>query len=453
MKHLCAVFMAGMLVLLCVLLVTESKGVEENYEACIRQAKEQEEKGLYLNAISSYKDALEIYDEDPEIKYQILCDYKQMGDMENWNFAADLFIQNFPEDTEDGTLVRLYGEMADFYYENKDYEELVPLLNELRKKRFLSDASQLQEKVNAYYQEIRSIYTVINCDSPYLSDFYQGFAVKTMEGVMGQFLVMENGEAYHAEPFEEIFLLDKEKGYSLVKEQGQYKVYTAAGYLKDADAQGLSEARYYSQAYLAGKKDGKFRMYTSDFQDAGFGEWDDFHLIAPGAACIRTGDVCQLLLGNSVLQTEGESWSDIKYNERGVKENGTHFFVGREGNYSLISVDAEKMSYEILMEGLEDAQAFSTKEPAAIKQNGTWGFVSVDGEIVIEPQYESAKSFSYGYAPVKIDGMWTLVDTEGTQIMEPQFLDMGAPTEAGIVPVQTASRRWDLISLFIKNFD
>lgn len=452
MKHICAVLMAGMLIALCVLLVTESKGVEKTYEAYLRQAREQEERGLYLNAISSYKEALEVYDGDPEVKYRILCDYKSMGDMESWLFASKLFIENFPKDTKDEMLVKLYGEILDFYYEGKDYEELIPLLKKLREKKFLSDAAALQEKVTAYYQEISSIYTVINCDASYLSDFYQGVAVKTVEAVSGQSLIMETGENYNAEPFEEIFLLNKEKGYSLVKEQGKYKVYTATGYLKDADTQGLSEIRYYSESYLAGKKDGKFRMYTSDFQDTGFGEWDDFHLIAPGAACVETGGVCQLLFGNSVLQTE-EAWSDVKYNERGIKENGTRFFVGKEGNYSLISVNTEKMNYEILLEGLEDAEAFSTNEPAAIKQNGKWGFVSADGEMVIEPKYESAKSFSYGYAPVKINGMWTLVDLEGKTLMEPQFLDMGAPTKNGIVPVQSASGRWDLISLFIKNFD
>ncbi len=193
-------------------------------------------------------------------------------------------------------------------------------------------------------------------------------------------------------------------------------------------------------------------MYTSAFQSTDFGNWDDFYLISPGIACVSTDGIYQLLVGNTILETEDDIWESIIYNDRGIKENNRCFFVGKEGKYKLISLDIEKLKYKVILEDLEDAQAFNTYEPAAIKKNEKWGFVSSTGEIVIEPKYDEAKSFSYGYAPVKINGKWTLIDIEGMQVMEPQFEDMGAPTESGIVPVKTESGKWDLISLFIKNY-
>jgi len=36
----------------------------------------------------------------------------------------------------------------------------------------------------------------------------------------------------------------------------------------------------------------------------------------------------------------------------------------------------------------------------AFKNNNKWGFVNEEGKIVIEPQYDNAKSFSYGLAAV-----------------------------------------------------
>lgn len=453
MKHLCALVMTGLFIVLCVLLVTESRDITGEYEACIKQAKEQEEKGLYLNAISKYKEALGIYNGDQNIKYQIVCNYKNMGDLNSWIVAAKLFADNFPKDIDDSVLINVYDEMVEFYYENKDYENLIPLLNQLRNKVFISDAGVLQEKVANYYKEIRSFYTIITCDAEYISDFYQNLALEKSKEETGQYLISETGTHYNEKAFEEIFLLDAQNGYRLVKEQGQYKIYTEDGYLKEIDENKITDVKYYNNTYLVGKKDGKYHMYTSAFKNANFGNWDDFHLISPGAACIKIDGICQLLVGNTVLETEDDIWESIIYNERGIKENNSCFFVGKEGNYKLISVDTEKVKYEVVLEGFEDAQAFNTKEPAAVKQNGKWGFVSSTGEIVIEPKYDEAKSFSYGYAPVKVNGKWTLIDSEGVSIMEPQFEDMGAPTQSGIVPVKTESGSWDLMSLFIENYN
>ena len=242
-------------------------------------------------------------------------------------------------------------------------------------------------------------------------------------------------------------------GYSLVKEDGIYKVYTTGGYLKEIDQDGITDARYYSSSYIAGKKDGKYRMYKSDFSDAGFGGWDSFQLIAPGIACVTDDGKDQVLVGSKILEPEeGDNWDSVIYSQRGIKENGNQLFVGDGGSYKLISIDTDKTEYTTLAKGFEAADAFCTTEPAAVKKDGKWGFISVSGEIVIEPVYEEAKSFSYGYAPVKKNGKWTLVDTSGKEILNADFADMGSPTENGIVPVSFDGNTWDLISLFIKNY-
>ena len=76
MKHIVAIAMSGMFIILCVLLVTESSSITNEYETYINQAKAEEKKGLYLNAINYYQSALEVYDEDQNVKYQIVKDYK-----------------------------------------------------------------------------------------------------------------------------------------------------------------------------------------------------------------------------------------------------------------------------------------------------------------------------------------------------------------------------------------
>ena len=43
------------------------------------------------------------------------------------------------------------------------------------------------------------------------------------------------------------------------------------------------------------------------------------------------------------------------------------------------------------------------------------------GNIVINPQYESAFHFKEGLAPVKIDGKFGFIDKQGKIVIKPQF--------------------------------
>ncbi len=88
------------------------------------------------------------------------------------------------------------------------------------------------------------------------------------------------------------------------------------------------------------------------------------------------------------------------------------------------NIDIDNMEYSIIAKGFEDADAFCTEEPAAVKKDGKWGFISSSGKMVIEPVYEEAKSFSYGYAPVKVSGKWTLIDINGKEVLNAEFADM-----------------------------
>ena len=56
----------------------------------------------------------------------------------------------------------------------------------------------------------------------------------------------------------------------------------------------------------------------------------------------------------------------------------------------------------------EDALSFG-QHLAAVKINGKWGYVSLKGEIVIEPAYLDAGSFSEGSAPVRTETGWRFI--------------------------------------------
>lgn len=59
----------------------------------------------------------------------------------------------------------------------------------------------------------------------------------------------------------------------------------------------------------------------------------------------------------------------------------------------------------------------------ATANNGKWGFVDLNGNIVLDYQYEKATDINeYGFAGIKLNGKWGVVNSEGKVIVEPQYM-------------------------------
>ncbi len=109
-------------------------------------------------------------------------------------------------------------------------------------------------------------------------------------------------------------------------------------------------------------------------------------------------------------------------------DNGTNFiegkaFVVQPGGYPLC-ID-KKGNTLFSLRDAECAFGFSeSMAKIAVKdKNGTlkYGFVNEKGEVVINPQYEAAMSFSEGLAAVRQKGKWGYVDKKGVMVIAPQF--------------------------------
>ena len=96
----------------------------------------------------------------------------------------------------------------------------------------------------------------------------------------------------------------------------------------------------------------------------------------------------------------------------------------------------------------EDAKCFLDSTYAAVKINGMWGFVDGQGKIVIEPQYEDAKSFLNGFAAVKKNGLWGYINQDGELVIAPAFEDANSMSEKGRAFVKIVNKdEWKLLSL------
>jgi hypothetical protein len=55
--------------------------------------------------------------------------------------------------------------------------------------------------------------------------------------------------------------------------------------------------------------------------------------------------------------------------------------------------------------------------------------------MVIDPQYQSAKSFCLGLAPVKVEDDWGYIDMDTNIVIECKYKDAGVFSTAGSAPV------------------
>jgi outer membrane protein assembly factor BamB len=60
-----------------------------------------------------------------------------------------------------------------------------------------------------------------------------------------------------------------------------------------------------------------------------------------------------------------------------------------------------------------------------IKQYGKWGYINKKGDIVIEPQFDEADTFSEGSAPVRIGGKWGYINQTGIVVINPIYDEAG----------------------------
>ena len=93
----------------------------------------------------------------------------------------------------------------------------------------------------------------------------------------------------------------------------------------------------------------------------------------------------------------------------------------------------------------EDARPFSNEGYAAVKRGGLWGFIDLDGTVMVDFMFDDALSFGQHLAAVKIGEHWGYISLNGHVVIEPVFLEARS-FSGGSAPVLT-ERGWQFIIL------
>jgi hypothetical protein len=75
---------------------------------------------------------------------------------------------------------------------------------------------------------------------------------------------------------------------------------------------------------------------------------------------------------------------------------------------------------------------------AGVQQDDKWGFINLDGEIVIQPRYDSCTAFAHGLAVVREGESTLYIDSTGNVVIRTSFLKCNS-FEGDVAPVVPAS--------------
>lgn len=123
--------------------------------------------------------------------------------------------------------------------------------------------------------------------------------------------------------------------------------------------------------------------------------------------------------GKIVIEPQFQEVRDFSNGYACVKRNGNQMFIDKTGN----TVSAGWKDYGVeYSEGVLQVQ----------DENGKWGYVDTNGDIVLEPQWDSSSEFYDGLAAAEKDGLYGYINTTGEFVIPPQWDYAGAFDDSGL---------------------
>ena len=113
----------------------------------------------------------------------------------------------------------------------------------------------------------------------------------------------------------------------------------------------------------------------------------------------------------------------------------------------------DKKGKRVVDTPFDDAVPFNATGSAAVSIDGKWGFVDSEGEVVVEAQFDEARSFANGLAAVRTGDLWGYADASGKVVIEPAFGAASDFASDGVVLVASLtkddepSQVWNWLSL------
>lgn len=407
-----ALLLAGVITVISV--VSGMVATQNQYDSYIAKARKNAEREIPYTAVSNYRSAFTVKCEDEAVFQEYLAQAKILGE-DFYRVAVDEYVTFFPESPQ------AYEERCTFFYTMGSYKTVVETATE---------ANQLglaTEKVRDMYLECFYMTDKIRDGLSSAQSFLGSYARVEVEGLYGY---IKNSGTFLLAPFYQEaspFM----SGSAAVYDGTEWYMINTQGYKVAKPTGELDSMSFLTGGFVRVEKDGKYAYMTSALTVPEKLPFDYASVFKNGVAAVRKDGKWAL------INTGGEYITELIYEDILLDEfdsciNGGVIFAKFNGKY--IMLDAE--GNQIGSQTFDDAYPFAAAAPAAVCIGGKWGFVDTEGNMVVEPQYEAAKSFNVGLGAVCVDGKWGYINSGNTIRIEPQYQDCLPFASCGIAAVK-----------------
>lgn len=412
------------------LYTTVSTSVQKplEYKKYLSEAKKFEKKEIYYDAILSYQKALEYRPDNWELYLNIADNCLLLGNEEAFEENCMTAIQTGEENEE------AVFKLVDYYLETERRQNAISLL------RSQASGKKNPEAIEAKLMSLAGEYQFMSGEFDGITDTCGNY-MKVKAGEVYGILDASGNQVIYPE-YEKIGMFGN-NGFAPVQKEGQCYYIDTGNYKRRVPDEYYEELGIVNQGILPAKKDGKWGYLNEDFQPVTEFVYEDATPVLNSMAAVKK-DGKWAVVGENFKQLTEFGFDEVVRDDWGFcSRNGVVF--GKTGQeYRLINQEGMQIGGTY-----EEARAFVSEQPAAVKKDGKWLFVSSDGKETGGFSFEDAKSFStIGYAPVRQNGKWGYIKMNGDFVIAPEFDSAKAFNSYGIAPVKK-SGVWSLIKLDI----
>ncbi len=401
----------------------------QEYEAYLKEARDDRELEIYVDAEAEYQQALEIR---PSLALSLELGemYLEAGadrETEDW---GETMIEQYPEEAD------AYIYLMDFYLGKQEYDSFFTLYEESKDREVSSG------HIDEVYEKNRYQYYFLN---EYLETgvFSGGYCPVKSEKLWGY--ISESGAKATPYVFQEAGAFSGGLA-PVVDHDGETYYIDESGNKKEVvrNVERIRNLGMTRNGICLLYDGSSWGYYTLDGELL-FGDYEEASSLGNGVAAVKKDGKWSLINEEGKELTE-ERFDGVITDERNIVYRNERLFVQKGQNYYLVDSSGK----QITDQAYEDARLFQGDGYAAVKVNGLWGFIDTEGKMIIDPVYEDAGSFSNGLAAVQYANRWGYIDLENQMVIPNQFEGAKEFTGRGSAFVQQ-NGVWELLLLYSYN--
>lgn len=384
------------------------------YHALQAEAGAAEMEGLYEKAAQKYEECLQ-YQDNLENRMKMTENYAALA-LESGTYTRiqkveeclEALRKKYPKEP------RIYEFACSFYQQQEDRDGILETLSQAESVGVSTPVlTACQEQLHYQYDLGFSSYLAF---LPLTEELY---AVQSNEGWN---YANRSGELYLTGDYDcaSIFYGDLA---SVTDDTGSWMI-DSEGEKQLTLPEGVTQAGAYSEGLVALKRTGGFEYYNPQTKEF-FGNYEEAGRFSDGIVAVKEDGLWKIIdttgtpisdrtFEDVVLSFTGSCYSDGYII---AKSDGVYRFYDRELNPAL----------DFTCEDID----FCVESVFAFERDGLWGFADLSGNVLIEPAYEEAKSFSCGLAGVKKDGLWGFINESGELVVPYTFLEVDYVNDRG----------------------